>query len=81
MQQAGQRTPVLVIARDMPAGQVIDALDVRLVELGPAPRVAVLGRRGRGRVSGRVASVPLAARQVLGPTAIAGAPPLEAGGC
>jgi hypothetical protein len=51
VQRAGQRTPMLVMARDVPAGQVIDSLDVRLVELGLAPRVAVLGRRGRGEWS------------------------------
>jgi hypothetical protein len=37
VQRAGQRTPMLVMARDVPAGQVIDSLDVRLVELGLAP--------------------------------------------
>ena len=79
VQRAGQRTPVLVMARNVPAGQVIGAQDVRVAELGLAPRVAALGVRDRGRVVGRVASVPLAAGQVLGPAAVAEAPPLAVG--
>jgi Flp pilus assembly protein CpaB len=79
VQRAGQRTAVLVMARDVPAGQVIGALDVRVAELSLAPGVAVLGVRDRGRVVGRVASVPLAAGQVLGPAAVARTPPLAAG--
>jgi len=79
VQRAGQRTPVLVMARDVPAGQVIGELDVRVAELGLAPGVAALGIRDRGRVVGQVAGVPLAAGQVLGPAAVAAAPPLAAG--
>jgi Flp pilus assembly protein CpaB len=79
VQRAGQRIPVLVMARDVPAGKVIGAQDLRVAELGLAPGVAALGVRDRGRVVGRVASVPLVAGQVLGPTAVAEAPPLEAG--
>jgi Flp pilus assembly protein CpaB len=79
VQRAGQRTPVLVMARDVPAGQVIGVQDVRVAELGLAPGVAALGLRDRERVVGQVASAPLVVGQVLGPTAIAGAPPLEAG--
>jgi hypothetical protein len=79
VQRTGQRTPVLVMAGDVPAGQVTAAQDVRVAELGLAPGVAVLGVRDRGRVVGRVASVPLAAGQVLGPAAVAEGPPLAAG--
>jgi len=79
VQRAGQRTPVLVMARDVPAGQVIDAQDVRVAELGLAPGIAALGAHERGRVVGQVASAPLAAGQVLGPTAVAEGLPLAAG--
>ena len=79
VQRAGQRTPILVVARDVPAGRVIGAQDVRVAELGLAPGVAALGVRDRGRVVGQVAGVPLSAGQVLGPTAVAKSPPLEAG--
>jgi len=79
VQRAGQRMPVLVMARDVQAGQVIGEQDVRVAELGLARGVAALGVRDRGRVVGQVASVPLAAGQVLGPTAVAEGPPLAAG--
>jgi Flp pilus assembly protein CpaB len=79
VQRAGQRTPVLVMARDVPAGQVIDARDVRVVEVGLAPGVAALRVGERGRVVGQVARAPLSAGQVLGPTAVADTPLLEAG--
>jgi Flp pilus assembly protein CpaB len=79
VQAAGERTPVLVMARDVPAGQVIGELDVRVAELGLAPGVAALGVQDRGRVVGRVASAPLAAGQVLGPTVVAEPIPIEAG--
>jgi Flp pilus assembly protein CpaB len=79
VERAGQRTPVLVMARDVPAGQLIDAQDVRVVEIGLASGVAALGVQERERVVGRVAGVPLWAGQVLGPTAVAEGPPLAAG--
>jgi Flp pilus assembly protein CpaB len=79
VQAAGERTPVLVMARDVPAGQLIGELDVRVAELGLAPGVATLGVGDRGRVVGRVASVPLAAGQVLASTAVADPLPIEAG--
>jgi Flp pilus assembly protein CpaB len=79
VQRAGQRTPVLVMARDVAAGQVIDAQDVRVAELGLAPGVAALGVQERGRVVGQVAGVPLSAGQVLGPAAVTQGPPLGVG--
>jgi Flp pilus assembly protein CpaB len=79
VQAAGERTPVLVMARDVPAGQLIGELDVRVAELGLAPGVATLGVRERGRVVGRVASAPLAAGQVLDPATVADPSPIEAG--
>jgi Flp pilus assembly protein CpaB len=79
VQRAGERTPVLVMARDVPAGQLIGELDVRVVELGLAPGVATLGVQDRGRVVGRVASAPLAAGQVLDPAMVADPVPIEAG--
>jgi Flp pilus assembly protein CpaB len=79
VQRAGQRTPVLVMARDVPAGQAIGEQDVRVAELGLAPGVVALGVQDRGRVVGQVASMPLAAGQVLSPTVVAETPPLAAG--
>ena len=80
VERAGQRVPVLVVAREVPAGQVVGDQDVRVAELGLAPGVATLGVGDRGRVVGRVASVPLAAGQVLPPAAMVdGGPALGAG--
>jgi Flp pilus assembly protein CpaB len=79
VQQAGEHTPVLVMARDVPAGRVIGTQDVRVAELGLAPGVATLGIGERGRVVGQVASVPLAAGQVLSPSSITESPPLGPG--
>ena len=79
IQRAGQRVPVLVVAREVPAGQVVGDQDVRVAELGLAPGVATLGVGDRGRVVGQVARVPLAAGQVLTPTMIDGGPVLEPG--
>jgi Flp pilus assembly protein CpaB len=79
VQAAGERTPVLVMARDVPAGQLIGELDVRVAELGLAPGVATLGVHDRGRVVGRVASAPLVAGQVLDPAVIADPSPIQAG--
>jgi Flp pilus assembly protein CpaB len=79
VRQAGERTPVLVMARDVPAGGVIGAQDVRAAELGLAPGVATLGVGERNRVVGRVASASLAAGQVLSPSSVAESPPVAPG--
>jgi len=79
VQQAGQRTPVLVMARSVQAGEVIRAEDVRVAELGVAPGVAILGAGERARVVGRRAAVPLEEGQVLGPAVVADGPALAAG--
>jgi Flp pilus assembly protein CpaB len=79
IQQAGQRTPVLVMARSVQAGQVIGPDDVRVAELGTAPGVATVGVEQRARVVGRRAAVPLEQGQVLGPAVLADGPALEAG--
>jgi Flp pilus assembly protein CpaB len=79
VQRAGQRVPVLVVAREVPAGQVVGDQDVRVAELGLAPGVATLGVGDRARVVGQVASSSLAAGQVLTPAAIASGPALGPG--
>lgn len=79
VQRVGQRTPVLVMARDVPAGRVIGERDVRVAELGLAAGVATLTAADRARVVGRVASAPLAAGQVLNPSAVADRLALAAG--
>jgi Flp pilus assembly protein CpaB len=79
VQRAGQRVAVLVMARDVPAGQAVGDQDVRVAELGLTPGVATLGVGDRGRVVGRVASSPLAAGQVLSPAVVTDGPTLRPG--
>ena len=49
------------MAREVPAAQVLGDQDVRVAELGLGSGVATLGVGDRGRVVGRVASLPLVA--------------------
>jgi Flp pilus assembly protein CpaB len=79
VRQAGQRTPVLVMAHSVQAGQVIGAGDVRVAELGVAPGVATLGVGERARLVGRRAAVPLEKGQVLGPAVMTDGPALAPG--
>jgi Flp pilus assembly protein CpaB len=79
VQRAGQRVAVLVMARDVPVGQVISDQDVRLAELGLAPGIVTLGVGDRERVVGQVASSPLAAGQVLTPAVVTDGPALGPG--
>jgi Flp pilus assembly protein CpaB len=71
-------TPVLVMAREVQAGATIGAGDVRLAELGLAPGVATLPPEARDRVVGHVATVPLAAGQVLAPDQVTQSAPVGA---
>jgi Flp pilus assembly protein CpaB len=63
VQRAGQRVPVLVMAREVPAGQVVGDQDVRVAELvsplaghpgrrRPRPRGGTGGERAAGRRTG-----------------------------
>jgi Flp pilus assembly protein CpaB len=79
VQRAGERVPVLVMARDVPAGQVLGDQDVRVADLGLTPGVATLGVADRARVVGRVASALLGAGQVLSPAAVTDGPALGPG--
>jgi Flp pilus assembly protein CpaB len=79
VQQAGKRTPVLVMVRDVPAGRVIGNQDVRAAELGLAPGVASLGVGERDRVVGQLATMPLSAGQVLSASSVAASRPLAPG--
>jgi Flp pilus assembly protein CpaB len=79
VQRAGQRVPVLVMAHDVAAGEVIGDQDVRVAEIGLAPGVTSLGIGDRARVVGRVAGSPLAAGQLLTPAAVTNGPVLGPG--
>lgn len=61
--ELGGRTDVLVLARDVPAGHVLAAGDLRSVEV--AAEAGVVPVADRGRVLGRQARVPLVAGSLL----------------
>lgn len=77
--QASGRVAVLVVAVDVPAGQVIEAGDLRTVQVAADSSVDLMPAAERGSVVGRVAAVRLSAGSLLS-TAMVGAPlPPEAG--
>lgn len=59
------RTAVLQIARDVPAGAVVTDDDLRVVDLGVDPTVRVVEATRRPEVIGRVAKVRLVSGSVL----------------
>ncbi len=61
----GERGQVLVLARDVPAGHVLTAGDLRQVEV--ASETGVVAAAGRSGVLGRRARVPLVAGSLLAP--------------
>ncbi|MFF3909786.1 SAF domain-containing protein [Streptomyces sp. NPDC001848] len=61
----GERDQVLVVARDVPAGQVLKPGDLRAVEV--AADAGVVRVADRGSVLGRRARVPLLAGSLLAP--------------
>ncbi|MBI2709107.1 MAG: flagella basal body P-ring formation protein FlgA [Actinobacteria bacterium] len=76
---AGQRSPVLVAARDIPAGSRVDAADVRVAELGVPPGVAVVAASARSRVVGRVAAVAIPRGAVLSGAQVSSSSPVARG--
>ncbi|MEV7523748.1 SAF domain-containing protein [Streptomyces sp. NPDC091371] len=65
VQSAGQRGQVLVLARDVPAGQVLGLGDLRVVAV--AADAGVVPFAERDSVLGRKAKVPLVAGSLLAP--------------
>ncbi|WP_234025189.1 SAF domain-containing protein [Streptomyces sp. MspMP-M5] len=73
----GERDRVLVLAHDVPVGEVLKPADLRVVEV--AAEAGVVPAVDRGTVLGRRASVPLVAGALLAPGQVgtrAGFPPL-----
>ncbi|WP_233273571.1 SAF domain-containing protein [Streptomyces broussonetiae] len=64
-QAVGEREKVLVLARDVPAGQVLKPGDLRVGEV--AADAGVVRLADRGTVLGRQAKVPLVAGSLLAP--------------
>lgn len=75
-QAMGERAPVLVVARDVPAGQVLKQGDLRVVQV--AAETGVVPVADRAAVVGRKARVPLVTGALLAPGQVgtsAGFPP------
>ncbi|WNE95545.1 SAF domain-containing protein [Streptomyces luomodiensis] len=71
MSVVGEREKALVLARDVPAGHVLDAGDLRQVEV--ASETGIVSAADRARVLGRRAKVPLVAGALLAPGQFGGA--------
>jgi hypothetical protein len=63
----GRAVQVLAVARAVPAGAVLTAGDLTVVQLRPAAGVATVPASRRGELAGQPAAVPLAAGQLLAP--------------
>lgn len=64
---ASQRVPVLVMARDVPIGQRIQAQDLRTVALGVDAAVQSVDATGKSTLIGKRAAVDLKAGSLLAP--------------
>ncbi|KAA9374863.1 MULTISPECIES: SAF domain-containing protein [Microbispora] len=69
---AGHRTPVLVMARDVPIGQQLQAQDLRTVALGLDSGVRAVEATDKSAVIGRRAAVDLKAGSLLAPAHLTG---------
>ena len=80
IRNAQARTPVLVAAGSVQPGEVIEASDLRVVEISfPAAGVAYLSASMEGEIEGRVAAEPLWEGKVLASGSVADAPPFASG--
>jgi hypothetical protein len=75
----GDRTAVLAAARDIDAGERIDAAAVRVVDVAVPEGVAVVAEPDRGLVVGRVASAPIPAGTLLHADMASGGPAVAEG--
>lgn len=60
-------SPVLAVARAVPAGATITDADLQVVRVVPDPGMEVVGQAERGTVVGRTATVPLVEGSLLAP--------------
>jgi len=78
LSQLSGSTSVLALARDVPAGKLLEAADLKVVEMGNSTGVSSVAATDQDRLLGRPAAVPLLAgtlltRQEVGsPAVIAG---------
>lgn len=76
---AQARTSVLVAAGAVEPGEVIEASDLRVVEVSLSGGIAHVPASMREQIVGRVATEPLWEGKLLGPSSVAESPPLPAG--
>ena len=79
IRSAQARTPVLVAAGTRQPGEVIEASDLRVVEISLPAGVAYLSASMKGEIEGRVAAEPLWEGKVLAPGSVSEGPPLAPG--
>jgi Flp pilus assembly protein CpaB len=79
IRSAQARSHALVAAGTVQPGEVIDASDLRVVEISAPSGVAYLNASMRGEIEGRVAAEPLWNGKVLSPGSVSEGSPLAAG--
>jgi Flp pilus assembly protein CpaB len=79
IRQAAERSPVLVAARPLEAGQTVEAGDLQVAEVGLVPGVATVGAEGLEAVIGQTVRAPLEPGQILAPGTLASGLGLDAG--
>jgi Flp pilus assembly protein CpaB len=79
IRSAQARSPALVAAGTVQPGEVIDASDLRVVEISAPAGVAYLPASMRGEIEGQVAAEPLWEGKVLAPGSVSEGSPLAAG--
>jgi Flp pilus assembly protein CpaB len=79
IRSAQARSPALVAAGTVQPGEVIDASDLRVVEISAPAGVAYLPGSMRGEIEGQVAAEPLWEGKVLAPGSVSESSPLAAG--
>ena len=79
IRSAQARTPVLVAVGTVQPGEVIEASDLRVVEVSLPAGIAYLPSSMEGEVVGRVAAEPLWEGKILAPGSVSDAPPLTLG--
>lgn len=76
---AGGRQPVLALAKDVPAGQQINADDLKVVRVSTDPGIRPVASSARDQVVGRPAAVDLVAGMLLVPEAVGSKTGLDSG--
>src|SRR6266511_3279785 len=79
IRNAQARTPALVAAGTVQPGEVVEAGDLRVVEVSLPAGIAYLPASARDDLVGRVATEPLWDGKVLGPGSVSDSPPLSPG--